>query len=401
MRSYQHVHHSSSRLSAIVARIVFLNNQGLGEVGGGVTMLRHLAEDLARDHAVTVASYDVPVGHAAIAEVRIAAPGEPGRAWRIAPLRRAWHLRQAVPRALLDAADLVVVLDCHFAAPVRAAMGRRATARRGGRRLIHLALSCTPAQERAGGAGGLIARQYAWLEARLGRAADQIIVSSRLQAAEMERESGLPAAAARVLYPTLPASLPPSPLPARDARGCVILCAGRLVPGKSFDAALRLLAGLAGLDWRLLVAGDGPERARLAAEATRLGIGERVEFLGAQPSIEPLLARADLLVHPSRYESFGMALFEAMRAGRPAVAAAAPALIGLRELVGPPSDADAPSPVDFIDFTSPEGAARVARLITDTALRTASGQAARAFAERQLTTSYAAGFRAIAGLRPA
>ena len=356
-------------------------------------MMRLLAEDLARDHAVTVASYDVPTNHPAIEEFRIPAPGEPGRAWRIAPLRRAWHLRQAVPRALLDAADLVVVLDCHFAAllPAASSAGRA--------KLIHLALSCTPAQERAAGASALIVRQYAWLEGRLGRRANEVVVSSRLQAEEMARESRLPASAAKVLYPTLPAAMP-VPAPA-GAGGCVILCAGRLVPGKRFDVALRLLAGLRDLDWRLLVAGEGPERARLVADAGWLGIADRVEFLGAQPTIEPLLARADLLLHPSRYESFGMVLFEAMRAGRPALAAALPAPIGLRELIAPPVRPDAPRAVDFVDFDGPRATATLARLIADAPFRAASGQAARALADKLLATSYAAGFRAIAGLPPA
>ncbi|MGW6458601.1 glycosyltransferase, partial [Streptomyces sp. NPDC055078] len=53
---------------------------------------------------------------------------------------------------------------------------------------------------------------------------------------------------------------------------------GRLVPGKRFDLLVRAVAALPGA--RLLVAGDGPERAELTALARRLGAGDRVRFLG-------------------------------------------------------------------------------------------------------------------------
>ena len=42
------------------ARILFMNNQGLQSLGGGVTILRNLVADLAVDHDVTVLSYDPP-----------------------------------------------------------------------------------------------------------------------------------------------------------------------------------------------------------------------------------------------------------------------------------------------------------------------------------------------------
>lgn len=71
---------------------------------------------------------------------------------------------------------------------------------------------------------------------------------------------------------------------------------------------------------RLLLVGDGPERADAAAEADRLGLQDRVIFLGKQDTVAELLACSDLFLLPSASESFGLAALEAMAAGTPVLA---------------------------------------------------------------------------------
>ena len=71
---------------------------------------------------------------------------------------------------------------------------------------------------------------------------------------------------------------------------------------------------------RLLLVGDGPERADAAAEADRLGLEDRVIFLGKQDTVAELLACSDLFLLPSASESFGLAALEAMASGTPVVA---------------------------------------------------------------------------------
>lgn len=66
---------------------------------------------------------------------------------------------------------------------------------------------------------------------------------------------------------------------------------------------------------RLLMIGDGPERAACEARARALGVAERVRFLGAQSAVEDLLPCADLMLLPSEHESFGLAALEAMASG--------------------------------------------------------------------------------------
>jgi L-malate glycosyltransferase len=71
---------------------------------------------------------------------------------------------------------------------------------------------------------------------------------------------------------------------------------------------------------RLLMIGDGPERSAAEFLALRLGIGDRVDFVGKQENVNELLALSDLMLMPSEMESFGLAALEAMACRVPAVA---------------------------------------------------------------------------------
>jgi glycosyltransferase involved in cell wall biosynthesis len=70
----------------------------------------------------------------------------------------------------------------------------------------------------------------------------------------------------------------------------------------------------------LLLAGAGPLRDDLEAEAARLGIAERVRFLGLRRDRETLYAAMDIFVLPSHWEGLSLALVEAMGSGRAVVA---------------------------------------------------------------------------------
>jgi glycosyltransferase involved in cell wall biosynthesis len=95
----------------------------------------------------------------------------------------------------------------------------------------------------------------------------------------------------------------------------VVAFVGRLSVVKAPEVLLRAVRGT-GL--RLLVAGEGPLREALEAEAD----AEQVRFLGFLPDVAPVLAAADLLALPSRTEGLPMAALEAMAAGLPVVASA-------------------------------------------------------------------------------
>ena len=69
----------------------------------------------------------------------------------------------------------------------------------------------------------------------------------------------------------------------------------------------------------LVMVGDGPERIDAEQEARRLGVQDRVFFLGKLEAVAPLLASADLFLIPSQSESFGLSALEALATGVPVV----------------------------------------------------------------------------------
>ena len=112
-----------------------------------------------------------------------------------------------------------------------------------------------------------------------------------------------------------------------------ILCLGRLVENKGFDVALRAFAALRERRGaRLIIAGDGPERGALQAQAEALDLGASVEFPGwvAPEAVPQLMSRAALVAVPSRREGLPSVALEAAAMGRPIVATR---VGGLPELV--------------------------------------------------------------------
>lgn len=103
--------------------------------------------------------------------------------------------------------------------------------------------------------------------------------------------------------------------------GCLrLLFAGQLLRGKGCDLLLEALAQLRS-PWRLVIAGDGPERPRLETLARKFQLDDRVHFAGWLTELKALHDQADLLVVPSLWqEPFGLVGLEAAANGLPAVA---------------------------------------------------------------------------------
>ena len=102
----------------------------------------------------------------------------------------------------------------------------------------------------------------------------------------------------------------------------VIVSLGRLRRQKGHDLALRAMTLIAAAEprARMLVVGDGPERKRLEKLRARLRLRGHAALLGQREDVPDILAAADCLVAPSRYEGFGLAVAEGMAAGLPVVA---------------------------------------------------------------------------------
>jgi glycosyltransferase involved in cell wall biosynthesis len=104
--------------------------------------------------------------------------------------------------------------------------------------------------------------------------------------------------------------------------GRTLVLAGRLVPQKSLDVALRAVSLNDGVS--LVVAGDGSERERAQALAVEFGLGGRARFLGPQPrqAVFELFRAADAALLSSSWESFGLVVAEALAVGTPVLSTA-------------------------------------------------------------------------------
>ncbi|MGW7441910.1 glycosyltransferase family 4 protein [Kitasatospora sp. NPDC054795] len=185
-------------------------------------------------------------------------------------------------------------------------------------------------------ATGMERRLQRLMERRVARAADLVLgASSDLVARARE----LGATDAR-LGPVAAPPMPEGQLARTEARTALlgadpdrplVLAVGRLVPQKAFGVLLDATRELSALDPEplVLLAGDGPEagvlRERTAAEKLP------VRLLGYRTDVPDLLAAADVVVIPSRWEARSLVVQEAMRAGVPVVATA---VGGIPELVG-------------------------------------------------------------------
>jgi len=108
---------------------------------------------------------------------------------------------------------------------------------------------------------------------------------------------------------------PPGPGPAR------FVSVGNLLHLKGFHLGLDAFARAALPGCEYWIVGHGPERRRLERRAARLGIADRVRFLGRLTREETMRAIADchVLVHPSLHDSGGFVCAEAMGVGRPVI----------------------------------------------------------------------------------
>jgi len=112
----------------------------------------------------------------------------------------------------------------------------------------------------------------------------------------------------------------------------VVLGAGRLRASKDFETLLHAFARVRrARPARLVVLGEGPERAALAAETLRLGIGEDVWMPGFVDNPFAYMARSGVFALSSRHEALGNVLVEALACGCPVVATDCPG--GVREIL--------------------------------------------------------------------
>ncbi len=216
------------------------------------------------------------------------------------------------------------------------------------------------------------------------RLSAHIAVSER-SAREIEDIVGLPSGSVRTIYN----GVPDSDLPSRRAPSeatPVVGALGRLEPQKGFDVLIRALQRLP--EATAVVAGDGGERGSLEELAASLGVGGRLRFAGWSDDPTGFLQTIDVLVLPSRFEGFPLAVVEAMLAELPVVASDVggvreAVLHGQTGILVPPDDTEAL-------------AGALEHLLADPQLRRAMGMRGRTLAlERYTATAMAQSFESL------
>lgn len=247
------------------------------------------------------------------------------------------------------------VIDIHFAlyGLIPALWARR-------RRLTLVAHHHGPwaDENRASGADdrlGWIVRNH--IEGAVLRRADTVVTLSEAFGRAVTERHGLFPARVKVIAPGVSCPAGPDRAAARREVGLsetdrLVVAVRRLVPRTGLDVLVRawpaVLEGTGGRG-RLVIVGDGPERSRLEALASRVGAGDTIELTGevSDDRRDMLFAAADVAVVPSTsLEGFGLVVLEAGCHGTPSVVtdvgglADAATVIG-EGLVVAPGDADA------------------------------------------------------------
>lgn len=177
---------------------------------------------------------------------------------------------------------------------------------------------------------------YLSRERAVVRLASLVICNSRRTAVDVQRHYGVADARLRVVYYGVDAAVfgARAEEDRRAARAALGIAAGRraaLFIGalgdrrKGFDALFEAWLALAtdpAWDVDLLVTGTGGEREAWERRAADAGLGTSVRFLGFRGDVASVIAAADVLVHPARYEAYGLGVHEAICRGVPAIVTA-------------------------------------------------------------------------------
>jgi glycosyltransferase involved in cell wall biosynthesis len=190
------------------------------------------------------------------------------------------------------------------------------------------------------------------------RAATGVVVTSEWTRQQVLTRYEIPAGRVHVAQPGADrVAAPPRPVRGR------LICVGTLGRHKGQDLLVEALAELGDLDWHCVLAGaldrDPDFVDQLRTRITRLGYGHRVQLTGILTGevLSRAYTTADLLVAPSRSETYGMVVTEALAHGLPVIAAA---VGGLPEALGSAADGTRPG-----QLIPPGDAAALAAAIGD------------------------------------
>ena len=319
------------------------------EIGGAEISAGHLVTHLPPEIGVTVIGVDADV-------VGLVARGRPGAAVEIVRRPRRptdvtslWAHARTLRRLRPDVVHLNLASpwSCQHALVAAAAVPRA--------RVVAVYQLAVPPFN----------RRQRWLKRLTSYRVSAHVAVGVAAAREVEAAVGLRRDTVSTIYNAVP-DRPPAP--SRSAHEtATVVAVGRLERQKGFDVLVDAFARLP--EGRLLLVGDGSERAALEQQVALLGLEHRVRLTGWIEDPRALLDEADVFALPSRFEGFPLAVVEAMLAGLPLVAAD---VGSVREAVVEGETGVLVKPDDAAGL-----AAALQRLLADEAERARLGRAAR------------------------
>jgi len=240
------------------------------------------------------------------------------------PFRLAWSLFEIVAYLRRVRADLV-----HTHCSVPGVIGRLAARLAGVPVVVHTVHGF----HFHDGGHGLSERLAVAVEIAVGRLTDVLLSQNRADLEQAARLGIVPRDRLLHVGNGIAVDRFPSGLEPREpGRPIVITCVARMEPVKNHAMLLEAAHGLAGrgVAFELWLVGGGGGRPALEAQAARLGLTDRVRFLGYRDDIPRLLSRSDIGVLTSLKEGIPRAALESMVVGLPMVATR---VNGTREVV--------------------------------------------------------------------
>lgn len=209
---------------------------------------------------------------------------------------------------------------------------------------------------------------YRLMEKIASRAASMVIAVSESEKKLAVKLQVIPEAKITVIHNGL-SDISPQQKAIPSAEPPDLVMVARFADPKDHKTLLEALSRMIDKQWRLRLIGDGPLLAETKQLTARLGLEERVTFMGSRDDVTDLLAKEQIFVLASKREGFPLSILEAMRAGLPVVASK----------VGGTSEAVLDGECGYL-FPAGDSEAllqRLLRLLEDPLLRQSMGKAGR------------------------
>lgn len=306
--------------------ILLLNNQGLNESGGGVSMIEALVRHFSEKNAVTLISEGDKSSCTTglFTNIKFMPQRFETRAilWRFAPLLKALALRKSLRHLVADY-DIVIALDCRYAFALWKYCRRSLRA--------YISLSTIPMvaylDSELTSQQHLVFVQYLLLERRAFHQAQISFVSSKTHLEEVKKYERL-RVRPHIIYPFLETRSSCSQderlrEEAKQELGLsgkiVVLTVVRMTRLKNAKYIVDLATQITRDDVVFVVVGDGDHYRIIEQMIEQRGLSNRMRLFGRLENPCQCYQAANIYLHPSKYESFCCTIYEAMLSGLPVV----------------------------------------------------------------------------------